>query len=704
MRHVLQNEAGECGLACLATVASHHGLQVDMQELRRRFSVSLKGLTLNQLMRNAGQLRLLTRPVRLELEQMDKLTMPCILHWNLNHFVVLKAARRTQGAWRYAIFDPAVGERLIGAPEMSASFTGVALELSPNEAFSTGDTRQPLSAASLLGKVAGLRGAVLQAIGLALCLEVFAICIPLFNQLVLDQAIVSRNKDFLRMLALGFALILITQNLISLARGWFLMRWSMSLSLQWTSKIFAHLVNLPAAYFERRHLGDIVTRFGSIGSIQSILTSLFIETTLDGLMAMMALALMLFYSVKLCLLVLLAVCLYALLRVVLYPALRRAAVERLTISSKETTYFLETLRSITALKMFGKEDDRIARWQSLKVNVQNQDLKNEKLSIFFRVGNTAIFGMQGLALFYLGGAEIMDGRLSIGMLVAFASYSGTFTTRISNLIDIGISVKMLGMHLERLSDIVLETPTPLGRGDSDTARFDGTLTLAGIRFRYAEGEPWILDGCNLTIHAGDSIAITGASGCGKTTLGKIMLGLLQPTEGQVLLDGVPIEAIGYGTYRHVIGAVLQEDILMSGSIADNIAFFDSERSQAKIEEVASAAAIHGDIMRMPMAYHTLVGDMGSALSGGQKQRILLARALYKNPRILLLDEASSHLDLDAEARINAMLNQSRMTRIVIAHRPETIASARIRVEIRDGKIIAAGVPAIAHHLIEEIPC
>lgn len=687
MQVVLQTEASECGLASLAMVASHYGYRIDLASLRLRFSISLKGATLEQIMRHAAALNMAGRPLSLELDELKKLNTPCILHWNLNHFVVLKKVNRRFGRVITAtILDPAVGERDISVNDISRHFTGVALELRPTANFVARDDRQTVSIRKLTGPISGLRRALAQIFALAIALEIFAIASPLFNQFVIDEVIVSGDRDLLKVLALGFALMAVTQTAISLARSWFLMRWSMDLSQQWTTSIFHHLIRLPATYFEKRHLGDVVSRFGSAGAIQNTLTSLFVESLLDGLLALFSLGMMLMYSLKLTALVLAAAILYIILRWAFYHPLRDASQERLVISARENSHFLETLRAITAIKLFGRETERSARWQNLKQDVINRDVKTQKLNIGFKVSNSAIFSGQGIVLMYIGADSVIQNTITVGMLMAFTSYSGTFSTRISSLIDLFVNLKMLSLHTERLSDIVMEPPELDAFVESDLGRLRCDIKLKGIRYRYADGEPWVLNGVDLEIPAGQSLALTGPSGCGKTTLCKIILGLLSPTEGEVLIDNIPITHLGYRAYRQLVGTVMQDDVLLSGSLQDNISFFDTALDFSRVERCARQSAIHEEICAMPMGYQTLVGDLGSSLSGGQKQRILLARALYKGPKILALDEATSHLDVRNERKVSEALKDMHVTRVMVAHRQETIQSAERIVLLKDGKI------------------
>ncbi|MFO0124237.1 MAG: peptidase domain-containing ABC transporter, partial [Inhella sp.] len=401
---------------------------------------------------------------------------------------------------------------------------------------------------------------------------------------------------------------------------------------------------------------------------------------------------MLIYAPQLAGIVVGAVVAYGLLRWAMYAPLRDAAAERLVMAAKENTHFLETLRAITPLKLFGREEERRARWQNLVVDVQNRDVRTAKLGIGFSTANTAIFGLENLLVFWVGGKLILDGQLggtpsfTVGMLFAFIAYKGQFTGRVSALINYAVELKMLSLHSERLADIALEPPERDALPESDLAHLPASIELRNVGFRYAEGEPWVLKEANFKIEAGESVAVTGPSGAGKTTLLKIALGLLQPTEGEVLYGGQRIQHIGLQNFRRQIGTVMQEDVLLTGSLTDNIAFFDVTTDHERVQACAQLAQLHDDIAKMPMGYQTLVGDLGTGLSGGQKQRLLLARALYKNPKVLALDEATSHLDLHNERAVTAQLAQMNLTRLIIAHRPETIAGAQRVVQVRDGQV------------------
>jgi ATP-binding cassette subfamily B protein RaxB len=685
---VLQLQTSECGLACLCMIANAHGQHWRLMDLRHQFPQSLKGVNLKQLIDQSQVLGFMARPVWLELNELEHLHLPCILHWDLNHFVVLQKIKGQV----LTVLDPALGKKILRLSEASKHFTGIALELKPQADFKqkTAPPKFPLSL--LTGNIQGLTKSALQILALALVLELFAIFLPMFNQAVVDDVLTSGDQELLSVLVAGFALILLTQSALSYARSWWVMVLSQTVSIQWLSNVFTHMVRLPADWFSQRHLGDISSRFGAVHDIQKTLTQTTLESLLDGLMAIAALIMMFIYAPSLSWIVLSASFLYALVRWASYAPFRHAASERLVLSGQEHSHFIETLRAMTPLKLFARENERRMHWQSLMIEVMNRDFQTAKLNMGFNVARSLIFGIENLCVFWLGAKIILSSPtqnhggavFTVGMLLAFISYKMQFTGRISALINQGIELKMLSLHRDRLADIVLTPPeqdTPHGNlPTNDLAHLAPSLELRNISFRYSDDAPWLLHNMDLFIKAGEHVAITGASGCGKTTLLKILLGLLPPTQGIVLYGGVPVAQLGISNVRRKIGAVMQEDALMTGSIADNIAFFDLAPQPSHIEACAQLAEIHHDICSMPMGYHTLIGELGSGLSGGQKQRLLLARALYAQPAVLALDEATSHLDMQNESAVSHTLANLKLTRIVIAHRPETIARADRQID------------------------
>ena len=683
MKKVLQSQASECGLACLVMVADHHGCGTTLHESRRRFAPSLKGMNLAGLIRIAGNLGMLARPLRLDLEELPQLQLPCILHWDLNHFVVLTRVRSS----RITIVDPAFGERQIDLAEASRHFTGVALELAPGPEFQRKPDPPSVGVRQLTGSIKGLRRSLALILLLSLALQVFVLLAPFYMQWVVDQALVSADRDLLVVLGLGFGLSLLLQAGIGLLRGWSVTHLSSRLGLQWTGNVFAHALKLPMAFFERRHLGDLVSRMSAVQAIQKTLTTSFVEAIIDGLMTVVTLAMMLIYSAKLAVATLLAVSLYLALRAGTFRVLKLASEQQLIAAAKQQTHLLESLRGMQSIKVAGCEPIRHASYLNFAVDNVGFDQRLSRLGIGFNAASQTIFGIERIAVIWLGALLVLGNEFSVGMLIAYLAYKDQFATRISSLIDKWIEFRMLRLHGERLADIVLAEPE-----SSTVPAFDAPapantrLAVAGLSFRYSEGEPWVLKDCRFEVEQGESVAIVGASGCGKTTLVKILLGLLPPSEGVVSLGGHDIRKLGLNNHRALVGAVMQDDQLFAGSIAENIALGDAEIDLARVEEAARTASVHEEIAAMPMAYHTLVGDMGTTLSGGQKQRVILARALYRRPKLLLLDEATSHLDVERERIVNEAIRKLDVTRLIIAHRPETIASANRVLVMRGGRI------------------
>jgi ATP-binding cassette, subfamily B, bacterial CvaB/MchF/RaxB len=669
---IRQTEAAECGLACLAMISSCHGHRIDLNTLRRRYPVSLKGVTLRAMIQVASQMQLACRPLRFELGHLRQLRLPAIVHWDMSHFVVLKSVTRRG----IVVHDPAFGERFFSFAEASNHLTGVALEVLPAQGFVPKDERARLPFSTFWKQLRGNTHALLQILILSVVLEAFVIVSPFYLQVTVDEVIARGDVDLLIVLAVGFGLLAAIKVASTAIRSLIMLIVQNVLHFQIGARLFHHLLRLPIAYFEKRHIGDILSRFASIEPIRTALAEGMIAAIIDGLMAVITLAMIFVYSTQLALVVLAAFVLYAAVRLGLYRLLRERSMAVIDAKAQENSTFIETMRAVQSLKIFNRESDRESQWLNRYADIVNANVRLGRTKIAFTSINDALFGLENIITIYLAARLALSNSLTIGMVFAFISYKQHFIEKAVQLVEKALDFRILELHLERLADIAL---SPLERGHDQlldyTRQTHGGIELRNVSFQYAETEPFVLEDISFIIEPGELVTIMGPSGGGKTTLIKIMLGLLEPTRGEVLIDGLPLTTIGPRAYREHVAAVMQEDQLLSGSIADNICFFDSSFDQERMIHCARLAGIHEEIMAMPMTYNSLVGDMGSSLSGGQKQRVMLARALYRQPRILFLDEGTAHLDVDNERHINESLKHLQMTRINVAHRPEVSSSA-----------------------------
>jgi ATP-binding cassette subfamily B protein RaxB len=687
VRLIRQTEVAECGLASLTMVANFHGLDIDLGSMRRRYAPSLRGAPLRALINLADQIGLTPRAVKLPLEELGNLHMPAVLHWDMNHYVVLESVRGN----RALIHNPDGRSLWLSMDEISSHFTGVALELRPSNDFQRKSLRDRLQLSQLWQSMSGLKRSLAQIFLLSLVLQAFVLASPYYMQIAVDNALPALDNDLLTVLALGFGLFTIINVAASLLRSFVLLNAGTNIGYSLASNIARRLFRLPIEWFEKRHTGDILSRFQSIIPIQNLLTQGAVAAVVDGAMAIFTLAVMFYYSPLLSFIAVIAFLFYALVRFISFSFQREAEEANIITSGKEQSMLIESLHGMVTLRLFGRETLRHALWQTRLTDAVNADVRLARIGVWQSSANMLIFGIENILTIWLAVGFVIDGAgFSVGMVFAYIAYKNQFIGKAAALIDQSIAFKMLSLHLERLSDIALsDEDRSFTIGSDAITELHGKIELRDIYYRYSPSDPIVLGGVNLVIEQGQHVAITGPSGGGKSTMLKVMLGLVEPENGEVLIDGLPLHRFGYKSYHRQIAAVLQEDSLFAGSLADNIALFDDEVDMQMVVNAAAAASIHADIMAMPMQYETLVGDMGSTLSGGQKQRVLLARALYRRPRILFMDEGTAHLDSQHEMAVNQAIAAMGITRIIIAHRKETIAAADRIVVMANGTIAEA---------------
>lgn len=669
---ILQSEGAECGLACICMIANYYGHKIDLFSIRQKYPISLKGANLKQLIGIGAQLSLTGRPVKVELDKLVNLTTPVILHWDLNHFVILKQVKQ-QGI---VIHDPAKGEVFYSWAKASKSYTGIALELRPTEDFKAKDEETQLGFGVLWRSITGLKRSLGQIVILSVTVQLLALLAPYFIQLVVDNVVVTNDRHFLWVLGLGFGLLMLLQVATKAFRSWVILYLRTTLGIQLVSNLFRHLLRLPMAWFGKRFIGDIISRFQSLDYIKRLLSGGFVEGAIDGVMAILTLTMMFIFSPLLALVTVIAVSLYAFSRTILYPAMRNSTKESLQLRAVSDGLFYESVRSVQPVKIFSGEAIRQSKLENANADWMNADIKVGWLTIAIGTFQELLYGLEYVLLIWLGATLVLDEALTIGMFFAFLAYRQQFATSSQTLLSKIFEWRMMGLHLSRIADIALEDQEESLETEFPALQnVEGKIELKDLSFQYNENEPFLFKDLTLTIEAGECVVLTAPSGFGKTTLMKIIMGLMPPTSGSVLLDGRDIKQIGLNNYRSVTSAVMQGDNLLSGSIGENISFFALEQESELLDQAAQDAHIYDDIMAMPMGFHSLAGDMGSTLSGGQVQRVLIARALYKKPKILFLDEASSALDIATEKKINQVLKHMGVTRVMIAHRKETIEMA-----------------------------
>lgn len=691
---IRQTEVAECGLAVVAMIARFYGKQVSLSSLRRKHQTSSRGTTMRSLLATAEDMGLSSRAVKLPLESLSMLAVPAVLHWNLNHFVVLEQVRGR----RALIHNPEGTSRWMQFDEVSNHFTGIAAEFSPNESFRLTKESEHLRFSQLWRNVSGLRRAIAQTVVLTLVMQAFAIAAPYYMQISLDGVLPAHDLSLLSVLGAGFILFALINSLATGLRALVLLSTGSALSYGVSVNVARHLFRLPIDWFERRHVGDILSRFQSITPIRQFLTEGAVAAVLDGFLGIVVLLLMIAYSKLLASVALLTFLLYGWIRLISFKALRTSQ-ERVIISAGlEQSSMIETVRGIATVRLANRENARHAFWQAKLGDAINAGVEVGKIKTFQSFASTLLLSVENVISVWIAVSLVIRGGFSIGMAFAFMAYKSQFLQRGASLIDQAVAYRMLSLHLERLADVALSDQDPcFSQSQSRIRDFRGKIELRNVSFSYSPSDPLVLDNINLVINPNDHIAITGPSGGGKSTLVKILLGLVSPTSGEVIVDDVPIEIFGYTAFRQNVGAVLQDDHIFSGTLADNVTLYDENEESGSVFDALTDAALATDVSVMPMGIETLVGDMGSSLSGGQKQRLLLARALYRRPKFLVMDEGTSHLDADLERVVSARIAELGISRLIVAHRIETIRTASRVLRLLNGKLCEVDQASTLNH-------
>ncbi len=706
---IFQVESSECGLAALAMVAGYHGYATTTAQLRQRFPVSLMGLSLRQLIQIASRIGLAARAVRCDVDDLEAVTLPAMLHWDLQHFVVLKRVSRVG----FEIHDPGRGARTLTRKEMSEHFTGIAVQLEPSAAFTQARAPARLTLSGLIGSFSGLRFTLAKLLVLSIVLELLSLAQPIVLRTVVDVGMTAGDRSFIYKLVgiLLFAALLHGSS--SFLRDYAVLRAGTTLNFHMMRRVFRHALRLPLTFFEKRPVGHLIERYRMTNEVEQFLISSLPLALIDGLTALLSIGLVAYFSPVLAAVSLGTIVAYLALRAAGQGVAHARQAAVVWTKGEENGHLIETLRTIFTTKVNALEPSRYASWVNRYTSLIAAQKAFGVVELGYRGIKLALVGANIAMLILLAGVQVVDGAITIGTLLAVLFYNSHFLVRSTLLVERYFDFRLLSVRLERLEDVVFSEPEPEPAQDAEAvdrpsatpaavidpgrdldepvvsihAPLQGGIVIQGLSFRYGPLDRMILDDVSVRIRPGESIALIGENGAGKTTLLKLLLGLYRPTAGRILYDGRSIDRFSLPALRSQIGVVTQDDELFAGTVAENIAHFDPEMDMDRVAECAELACVRSDIERAPMGYSTRLGDLGSPFSEGQEQKIFLARALYTRPRILMMDEGTANLDHDSEQRILDHLSRLDAVKLLIAHRPLTISRADRVLVLRHGCIV-----------------
>jgi len=679
--------AVECGAACLSMVLGYHGRATRISECREELGIGRDGVTALTIAKAARAMGLRVKAYSLGPRDFNYVTLPAIIHWEFNHFIVVE--RWTPES--VEVVDPAVGRRQLSAEEFEGGFTGVVLTFEQGVHFErVSSTGRPLWRRYLFKYIFQAPGLLAQIIGASLLLQVLGLALPLFTKVLVDFVLPFGVGNILMLVGLGLIVFVLGQMVTSYLRSSMLISLQARLDSQIMLDFFEHLLTLPFKFFQQRSSGDLLMRLSSNSVIREMLTSQTLSVFLDGSLVLLYLVIILTQARLFGLIVLGIGLLQVMLLIVTTGRVQRLMQLDLVAQAQSQSYLVEALTRIETLKASGAEDRALDHWSNLFFNQLNISLQRNRLSARIDTGLTTLRIFSPILLLWVGAYLVIDRTMTLGTMLALNALAAAFLTPLSSLVLNGQRLQLVGSHLERIADVLEAEPEQDFRNVLDAPPISGKIELNDVSFRYDQQSPLVLKDISISINPGEKVAVVGRTGSGKSTLGKLLLGLYPPTNGEILYDGIPLRELNYRSLRSQVGVVLQESRLFSGSIRENIAFNDPGLEFEKVSRAARVAAIHDDIQAMPMGYETLVSEGSAGLAGGQCQRLSLARALAHQPVVLLLDEATSHLDAVTEREVDENLSRLLCTRIVIAHRLSTIRNASMIVVLDKGEIVEQG--------------
>jgi HlyB family type I secretion system ABC transporter len=684
----LQLNAVECGAACLAMILSYHGRPTRVAECRDRLGVGRDGVSAETIAKSARTYGLRVKAYSLEnLADLKYVRLPAIAHWDFNHFVVIES-------WlprRVAIVDPGLGRRQLTTAEFAASFTGVILTFEPGTQFlPSGQQEQSGWRKYFLQYVLDRPDILVQILGSSLLLQLLGLAVPILTKILVDRILPLQMASIMPILAVGIGMLIAAQAVTSYLRSALLIYLQGRLDSRMMLDFCDRLLALPFRFFEQRTTGDLLMRLASNATIRETLTSQTLSIVLDAGFVLSYLVLLLVQAPIFGLVVLVAGILQLGLLFVTTKRVRDLMQRDLLAQAESQSYLVETLTGILTVKASGCEDLSFNHWSNLFFRQLHVSLQRHHLAAGIDTAMLALRVGSPLVLLWVGALLVLNGTISLGTMLALNAIAIAFLVPLNSLVTSGQRLQLVGAHLERLVDVLAAAPEQKLDGVKTAPPLTGRIEFKQVNFRYDPHAPFVLRDISLEIAPGEKIAIVGRSGSGKSTLAKLLLGLYPPTEGEILYDGISLATLNWRTLRSQLGVVLQEPFLFSGSIRQNIAVNDTNIDLEQVVRAAKLAAIHDDIVQLPMGYETRIAEGGAGLSGGQRQRLAIARALVRQPAILLLDEATSHLDTLTESLVEHNLSQLGCTRIAIAHRLSTIRNANAIFVVDRGTIVESG--------------
>jgi ABC-type bacteriocin/lantibiotic exporter with double-glycine peptidase domain len=686
---VLQLTSYECGAACLAMILNFYGRKTVIGECREYCHPGRDGLTALIIARAARYFGLRVRAYSVGQDDFSQVPLPAIAHWSFNHFVVVERWSPTS----VDVVDPAVGRRRLSTTEFDEGFTGVILAFEPGVQFDRRRTSSWPSWRSYLRYVLqarGTRGLLAQLLGASLVLQVLGLSVPVLTKVLVDQILPFRIVDVMAMLGIGLLIVVLAQLVTSYLRAAVLVYLQGRLDAQLTLGLFEQLLTLPFSFFQQRSTGDVLMRLGSNVAIREALTTQTTAAVLDGLLVLVYLAVLLGQDIMFGAFVLVLGLLQLGLLIGSTRHIHELTQRELVAEAESSSYAVEALSGIATLKASGAEDRAFDHWSNLFTEQLNVALRRSWLSSLIETANTTLGTFSPLLLLWIGAGRVLDGSMTLGTMLALNALAAAVLAPLSSLVFSGQRLQLVRAHLDRLVDVMEAAPEQDPESVQPAPELSGAIEVRQVSFQYDPHGPFVLRDISFRVAPGQKIALVGRTGSGKSTLALLLLGLYPPTSGQVLYDGIPLERMQYPSLRRQFGVVLQGSSIFAGSVRQNITFNDPTLPLERVAAAARLAAIHEEIIDMPLGYETLLAEGGTGLSGGQCQRLAVARALAHEPAILLLDEATSHLDVATEAELDRSLNALSCTRIVIAHRLSTVRNADLILVIDEGTIAELG--------------